>query len=308
MPSGQEYLIAASTRINHPAYHVDAQVAHARLAMLCMCYTSIYLERSQQSSSYDVSPGSAYRTRIWVDMAVCSVKHQKSPLPPSELHSLQEYALSHGFRHLAHINSRNRAVLHAIETLHSNAQKHPLEWDRLYRQSRYALPTLKDDFVLFILIAFASAPLLRLFIGRTRLKWKDGTNPLVYAAHFGKIEHARILLSNGVNLNRRGWDTNVNHRQFLPLEAAIRRGHFPMVNLFLAEGSPVPHEVFVNTFALRSWSPALIMSRLLQTDEFVEWAADVQDEGLLLRALDLTRYRHSYHPPHNRTSMGFNED
>ncbi|KAI9458501.1 ankyrin repeat-containing domain protein [Boletus coccyginus] len=262
-----------------------------------MCCVSIHLERSQQSGSYDVSPGSAHRTRIRVDnsdMVVRSIKYQKLPLPPPGLHSLQEYALSHGLHHLAHINPGNRVVLRAIKTLHSNAQKHPLEWDRLCSQLHYTLPSLKDDFVLFILIAFAPAPLLRSFIGRTQLKWKDGTNPLIYAARFGKIEHARILLSSGVSLNCRGWDLGYF---FYPLRVAVGRYDLQMVNLFLAEGGPVPNESFVK--ALNQdlpCFPAPVVSRLLQTDEFVECAADLQDEGLLLRTLDPASYRNSFHP------------
>jgi len=228
-------------------------------------------------------------------MAARSIKYQSSPPPSTALNSLHEYVLSHGFHHLAHINPGNRAVLRAIETLHSSAQQHPSEWDRLHSRSNCAWPTLKDDFVLFILIAFAPAPLFHAFIGRTRLRWKDGTNPLIYAASFGKIEHARILLSSGVSLNLRGRDVPFDHRQLLPLEAAVKRDDLRMVNLFLAEGScPVPHVLFVHALNRYCNIPARIVSRLLQTDQFVEWAADAPSEELL-RALDPAHY--PYPPP-----------
>ena len=290
--SWQEYLITDSTRINHPAYHVDEQAAHTQVALLCMCCIGIYLEQSLRSGGYEAPPQSTHRSRIWVgdsDIAARPITHDVSLLPSSQFHSLDEYVLIWGFSHLAHVNPRNRAILHAIKTLHSNAQQHPSEWDQLCRRSRDKWPTLKHDFVLLILIAFAHAPLLRLFIGRTQLKWKDGTNPLIYAASFGRVEHARILLSSGISLNRRGWDVNL-HRQLLPLEAAIQKRDFPMVNLFLTEGSPVPHELFMSALQRYCYIPARIVSRLLQTDEFVEWAADAWDKGLLLRALDPTRY------------------
>ena len=288
----QEYLVAGSARTNHPIYHVDEQAAHTQLALLCMCYIGILLERSRRSGGYEVPSQSTHISRTRVggsDAGARSTTYHGSPVPSSHSTSLDEYVLSWGFRHLAHINLRNREILHAIKTLHSDAQQHPSEWERLCRRSSL-WPTLKHDFVLSILITFAPPLLLRSFIGRVQLKWKDGTNPLIYAARFGKVEHARILLSSGVSLNHRGWDTDLDHHQLLPLEAAIRRNDFHMVNLFLIEGSSVPHKLFVSALELHCPIPGQIVSRLLQTDEFVEWAANVWDEVLLLRSLDPTRY------------------
>lgn len=153
-------------------------------------------------------------------------------------------------------------------------------------------PTLEHDVMLYILVAFAPEPLLRSFIGRARLKPKDGTNPLIYAADFRKIEHARTLLSTGVSVNCRGWNVYGRY-QALPIQIVVPHGtfDFPMLDLFLDEGSAVPHEVFIHVFQQHCYIPTHIVSRLLQTDEFVEWAADVQDQELLLLALDFTRYR-----------------
>jgi ankyrin repeat protein len=308
----QEYLIADSTRAKHPVYHVDEQAAHTHLAILCMSYISVYLEQGQRSGNYEVSPQSTLRTKIRLDdsdMPARSIKSHMSPPPPFESHSLDGYVLSWGFHHLAHINSGHRAVLRAIETLHLNAQRHPLGWDQLcWRSNTFGIPwpTLKHDFVLYILTAFAPAPLLRSFIGRALLKSKDGTNPLIYAARLGTAEHARILLSSGVSLNRRGWDIYLDHHQVLPLEAAVTgRGDKRIVDMFLTEGSPVPHELFVSALRRYCNIPARSVSRLLQTDEFVEWAADVQDEGLLLRALDPTRYplTHTFQPSQQDTDV-----
>ena len=268
--------------------------------MLCMCYLGICLEQGRRSGGHEVSPESARRTRIRVndsDIAAHPKTYHGLPVPSSQLHSLDEYVLSLGFRHLAHVNPRNRTILYAIKTLHFNAQQHPSEWDQLRRRAGnmlWCLPALKHDFVLFILVAYAPAPLLRSFIGRTQLKLKDGTNPLIYAARFGKVEHARILLSSGVSLNCKGWDIYPGDPQLLPLEAATGSDGLCMVNLFLTEGSPVPHELFVSALRRHCNIPLPIVSRLLQTDEFVEWAADALDEALLLHPLDPTRYRVQY--------------
>ena len=264
-----------------------------------MSYVGIYLEHSQKLGDYDVSPPkSTPRSRI---RDATSLEHVL-PLPSSDSLSLDEYVLPWGFCHLSYVNPRNRAVLRAIATLRSSAQRHPLQWDQLCRRSGYVWPTLKHDFVLFILIAFAPAQLLRLFIGRAQLKWKDGTNPLVYAARCGTIEHARILLASGVSLHQRGRDLDVYlNCQVLPLEAAASNGDFHMVDIFLGEGSPVPYKLLTEALKSPGLFPARTVSKLLQTDEFVEWAAEVQDEGLLLRPFDPTHYAN--HPAHKLSQL-----
>ena len=196
-------------------------------------------------------------------------------------------------------------VLQAIVDLQLNAQQHASEWERLCN-SAHSLnviwPTLKHDLVLYILIAFAPEPLLCSFLSHATLQLKDGTNPLTYAAHFGKTEHARTLLSRGVGLGRRGWHPR-DHRMVLPLEVAIERGDCAMVDLFLAKGSPVPHELFVSALKKEYCRiPVRIVWRLLQTDDFVEWAGSTQDEDLLLRSLDPMRY--SYSESSEQISMG----
>ena len=155
---------------------------------------------------------------------------------------------------------------------------------------------LKHNFILYILIAFAPARLLCSFVGRAPLKCKDRTNPLIYAANFGKVEHAKILLSSSACLNNRGWDIWVDHHQHLPLEAALSFGDIPMVNLFLTKGSLVPQELFVHGLTCPSHFPAISMSKLAQTDEFTEWAVTSQDKELFSRALDPQWYDCGHRP------------
>ena len=255
-----------------------------------MHYLHVYLEQGQGADNQEVSRQRTRNTGQWSDdssMAAHPIKRHRSTPPSSESHSLIEYVLSRGFSHLADINPGKREVLPAIEALHSTAQQHPSKWYQLHRRSHNQWPTLNDDFVLFILIAFAPISLLHSYIGSTQLKPKDGTNPLTYAARFGRIEHARTLLSRGIKLNGR---VRQGRGQVLPLEAAVSCRHYKMVDLFLAEGSPVPHKLFVDALESNQSMTAPIVSRLLQTDEFTEWAADAQNPALLLRALDLSRY------------------
>ena len=258
-----------------------------------MSYTVIYLQQSQQPGSHETLSQAIHETRVRdTDLDVVrSVTDQRSSQPIFDFHMLHEYVLRFGFRHLSHINPSNRDVLHALKTLNSNAQRHPLSWDRLCRMSNIGIPwpTLKHDIILYILIAFAPVRLLRSFVGRAPLKCKDGTNPLIYAAGFGRVEHAKILLSSGACLNNRGWDIWHDHCQLLPLEAALRLGDLPMIDLFLTEGSLVPQKLLVDGLTHLSF-PATSMSRLAQTDEFTEWAVTSQDEELFSRAMDPASY------------------
>ncbi|KAH0831165.1 ankyrin repeat-containing domain protein [Lanmaoa asiatica] len=208
------------------------------------------------------------------------IPFQKTPsLQLFESHPLLQYVLSVGFSHLTHVNPRNRAILRAIEDFHLSARQHPSEWKQLYERADPPLISqlnVEHDLALYILIGFAPERLLRSFIGRMQLQPKDGTNPLIYAANFGKIEHARTLLSRGTNPNHQGlnvWDS----RQALPLDCH--------------KGSHVPHGLFMEVLkeGLNLIS-ARIVSRLLQTDDFVEWVADIRDESIIPRALDDRRY------------------
>ena len=208
---------------------------------------------------------------------------------------LFEYVLSNGFRHLAYVNPRNRVVLRAIVDLPSHVQQHPLEWEHLCENTtsypRIPWPTLKHDLVPYILIAFAPEPMLRLYLERSQPYPKDGTNPLIYAAYFTKIEHSRTLLSSGVSLHRTGWHVR-DPRQLLPIEVAAEGdGCHAIVDLFLKTESPVPQELFVRALGERGYLfPACNAARLLQTDEFCEWATGIRDEELFLGALDPMRY------------------
>ncbi|KAF8557491.1 ankyrin, partial [Imleria badia] len=293
--SVKEYLVGDSARIKHPAYHINEQLAHTQLALLCMCYIAAYIKCGQQSSGYGGLPRDSYTTTMRRGDSDVIPSHATS-----ESHPLLDYVQTLGFYHLRFINLGSRVVvLRALETLQGEVQQYPSDWEQLCERS-YSFyppwPTLKHDLALYILTAYALEPLLRSYIGRSKLKLKDGTNPLIYAAHFGKAEHARTLLSSGVNLNRRGWSVGPDPHQVLPLEVAVvHKLNNPTVDLFLKEGSPVAGKLFANALEKRFSSfSASIVARLLQTDQFAEWAVDI-DEGHLLRALSPSRY--SGYPP-----------
>ena len=259
-----------------------------------MYYITVYLQESQRSGGHDVSPQQTNaRIRRIDNLGIPSYlpRHHKPPPSSSDSHPFLAYVRSCGFQHLENVSLREKEVLRAIVALQSVMQSFPLEWERLCGRSGSLdkdWPTLKHDFVLYILIAFAPTPLLSLYIGRPRLEPKEGTNPLTYAAAFRKVEHAKILLSKGVSLNHRG--LNIDHRRVLPIEVAVERGDPNMVHLFLTEGSPIPRQLFES--AVKEWTrySARVVSKLLQTDEFVEWATIVWNERRFLSALDPTSY------------------
>lgn len=268
-----------------------------------MCYIVAYVERSQHPGGYQASPRDIYRTQIYYDdydmdmvdsnvIGCPGLLYQAFISYASISHPLLEYVIDHGFEHLAHVNPRNQTVLRAIMGLQLHVEQHPSKWTELCQKAKFSFtrwPTLKHDLVLYILIAFAPEPMLRHYFDRVAPKLKDGTNPLIYAAYFSEIEHCRTLLSRGVSLDRSGWHVD-GSLQVLPIEVAARRAEYDVVDLFLRAGSPIPHKVFVSALEEPFWKfPACNVARLLQTDEFVEWATHVDDK-LLLRASDSTRY------------------
>lgn len=272
-----------------PAYHIDPQYAEGQLAQFCMCYIAARLNQAQgfggEGSLFHITHGS----KVDLDFKEISgnVGHHAANSPSLESHSLLEYVLSHTFNHLAQVNPENKTVLKALIALEVDVRRNPLEWERMCeeRNSTFAWPTSKDDFLFYILISFAPEQLLRSFLGRSLVKPRVGTNPLVYAAQLDRVEHAGTLLSRGATLNCSGlWRS----RQAIPLEVAVHCGSSAVANLFLTQGSSIPRRLFVDitkTGYLNGSAGVCIVARLLQTDDFAEWAVDVQDEFPFLRFL-----------------------
>ena len=98
--------------------------------------------------------------------------------------------------------------------------------------------------------------------------------------HFNKVDHARTLLSQGVDVNSSGCDTN-GMKHALPLVVALRHKNDMLVDLFLKEGSAaIPEQVYRTMLhTARCEYPPHLISSLLQADEFVEWAMMVQGIG-----------------------------
>ena len=210
------------------------------------------------------------------------------------------YVFTDGFNHLAYLGRANHAVLKDMAILQSDIQRYPAAWEQIRRKSQshrlpVPWPACEHDFMLYVLTAFGSDSLLRAYLGPARriLKPRYRTNPLVYAAHFGKPQHARLMLSRGAQVNERGLAVEGPH-QPLPLEVAVSRQQEAMVDLLLSTGSVVPKQLFARTTDHNF--PIRIARRLLQTDEFVEWAAEPGNKppsplGLLARRLPLVYER-----------------
>ena len=208
---------------------------------------------------------------------------------------LLHYALRHSFRHLECLESEDSAIIDGMTTLRSDIQQHPVEWQRICELAIPRLPypswislAAQHDFVICILIFLLPEPFLRAFLRRAPFKAIDGTNPLIYAAYFGKIEHARTLLSWGVgHVNCTGLDVQ-RPRQVLPLEVAFYRQHHSLFDLFLSDWRvTVPLRLFSSVFDGRYLERAPRMAaRLLQCDEFAEWVADDQRKQSLRKVLD----------------------
>ncbi|KAF8137382.1 hypothetical protein EV363DRAFT_1428288, partial [Boletus edulis] len=293
--SVKEYITGNLTRIKLPQYHISHQGAHEHLARICICYIALYLKHihaSSESTSQHrimrtINDQPHNTTRVW------SYVSNGSPAVFSS-QELLSYVFTDGFNHLAHLGPANHVVLKDMVTLQSDIQRHPTAWENIcWTSQRYKLlvpwPGPEHDFMLYVLTAFASDSLLRAFLGPTRrtVKPRYRTNPLVYAAHFGKPQHAQLLLSHGAKVNERGLVVQA-YRQDIPLEVAVSRQHDAMVDLLLSTGSVVPKQLFTRTTD-RNF-PIRIARRLLQTDEFMEWVAERGNKppsplGLLERRL-----------------------
>ena len=140
-------------------------------------------------------------------------------------------------------------------------------------------PSSRHDFELYILIAYSSAELLQSFLSSRRLfKPRSGTNPLVYAADLRKTGHAMVLLAFGADVNMGGLAIDDSHRT-LPLAVSIDRSEDVLVGELLQRGCPVSSKLLATTVCL-PWCSARVLVKLMQTDEFVEWAHEIGDEKL----------------------------
>ena len=192
---------------------------------------------------------------------------------------LLSYVFADGFNHLAYLGSANHVVLNDMMALQLDIQRHSDAWEVIHQMSCHHKPPIpwparNHDFMHYVLIAFSSTSLFLAFLrrGSNVLEPRDQTNPLVYAAHFGKAQHAQMLLSRGANVNERGLIVDAS-RQALPLEIAVGRRHDALVDILLSAGSMVPKRLFaLSTYYFKF--PVHVVRRLLETDQFVEWAAE----------------------------------
>ena len=220
---------------------------------------------------------------------------------------LLKYVLSHGFSHLSHLGLDNAGVFKDMETLQVVIYRNTWEWDRLCKlvpsiHSGIPWPSSEHDFTMYTLVAFASDALFRAFLDRPALSPREGTNPLVYAAHFGKTNRARALISRGADVNHWGLvvdksavdDSNMgmsiadssDERKAMPIQVAVDRWHAEMFDLFLAQGSTIPGGLLTHVLRVQPHQfPLYIIRRLLQTTEFVKWAAAPWDDRRLLEAV-----------------------
>lgn len=262
-------------------------------------------------------------------IAMCLEEMKESPSVTRERHvtlttsrgsrPLFKYVLSHAFSHLSYLGPGNAGIFKDIESLQVVIRQHNWEWDRICGlvpsvRSGIPWPTSEHHVTIYTLVAFGSEALFRTFVRRTALTPREGTNPLIYAAYFGKIEHARLLISQGVDINLRGLivdamvtnlsDTDamdvdeldengsgsdvshVGDGKAIPLEVAVDHWHAEAVDLLLAHGSIVPDRLLARVLGEQPHDfPLYIINRLLQTAEFVKWSITPWENRGLMEAL-----------------------
>ena len=266
--SVQEYLMSEFSHTKLPQYHINWECAHLQLARSCMCYISVFLQRSRGPDSSSNGDTSEYRI----------------PIHPMS-NRLLDYVLEDALDHFRYIGSQTESVLHDLKVLAEDIERHSKVWDNMcLGASRIAdsitpsWPVSSHDLPLYILVAFAPDSLLQTYLPRPVLEPKKGTNPLVYAAYLNKHEQARTLLLRGAKLNCRGWETDGSF-QALPIEVALRNGHHSMATFFVVEGSILSPQIFTNILSHHYGSiPTSVKRMLLQTDDFAEAVNDVLND------------------------------
>jgi ankyrin repeat protein len=198
---------------------------------------------------------------------------------------LLDYVLDDALDHFGYLGSKFESAVPDVALLAQDIQQHSEIWDNVFIPARWEIgttphwPAARHDLLLYIFVAFAPNSFMSAFFRDNALKPKEGTNPLVYAAHFNKDEHARTLLSRGARLDHRAWET-IGFRQSLPIEVAFQNRHYAMITHFLEEGSTVPPHIFTDSFFKRNRDrdapfctpmiPSSIARVLVQSDDFVE--------------------------------------
>ncbi|KAF8552325.1 ankyrin [Imleria badia] len=281
--SVKEYLVGELVHAKLPTYHIVLEDAHEQLARLCMTYIAFCLEGMRECKSR-----SSILTRE-PDLGIAASYASRS---------LLKYVLSDGFNHLAHLGSSNARILKDIETLQRITRRYTWEWDRMRKlvpsiRTGVPWPTSEHDFMLYTLIAFASDALFETLVRRTGLTPREGTNPLVYVAHFGKTGHARALISQGADVNHPGLvvndldaDNPDEDSVVVSLEVAVDRWNAEIADLLLAHGAIVPDRLLARVLGEQPHNfPLYIINRLLQTAEFSKWAINPWENRGLLEAL-----------------------
>ena len=255
-------------------YHVGRESAHLLVVRSCMCYISICLKHGQGTAPAGVSSGTG-----------ASSERMDRPHPMSQ--RLLDYVLDDALDHFGCLGSKFESALPDITVLAEDIRQHSELWDHVYIPARWEIgikprwPAARHDLPLYILVAFAPNSFMRAFFREKALKPKEGTNPLVYAAHFNKDDHAHTLLLRGARLDHRGWETS-GFRQSLPIEVAFQNRHYAMITHFVEAGSTVPPHIFTYSFFKRNnffnhdgpscipMIPSSIARVLVQTDDFAE--------------------------------------
>ncbi|KAF8427221.1 hypothetical protein L210DRAFT_3652657 [Boletus edulis BED1] len=306
--SVKEYLVGDLVQAKLPRYHIILEDAHEHLARLSMAYISFCLEEMMECR--DRSSNTTREQDLMLTTSYAS-------------RPLLKYVLSYGFSHLSHLEFGNAGILEDMETLQVVICRRTWEWDHLRKlvpstPSAIPWPGSEHDFMIYNLVAFASDALFDTYLGRSTLTPREGTNPLVYAAHFGKYDHAKALILRDANVNHWGLavdemgaddsdeddmddvdgldeddvdsDTLIadcsDARKVMPIQAAVDHWHAEMLDLLLAHGSIIPDRLLTRVLSVQPHRfPLYIIRRLLQTAEFITWAATPWDNRRLLEAV-----------------------
>ncbi|KIJ12472.1 hypothetical protein PAXINDRAFT_171164, partial [Paxillus involutus ATCC 200175] len=168
---------------------------------------------------------------------------------------LVRYAVESGFLHIGHICEDDQSIIPLLLELQERVSMFPSNYVRIIptRLSRInSMPawrlTAIPDLALHIIIRFGPPWLLRQYLDQHPLKVIEPSNPLTYAAQFGDVYRATILLDKGLDVNKKGIFV-CSYEPIacvLPLTAAAmacgNEHKDSLITLFLERGSNIPSD------------------------------------------------------------------
>ncbi|KAF9242323.1 ankyrin repeat-containing domain protein [Melanogaster broomeanus] len=227
-------------------YSVKASVA------TCVEYLSGSPPLSKSLDKYFIHLSTA--NHLLASISIHCIIFHDTIYPPTNSHEsrrprLLDYALRSGFLHMRYICEEDQSILSVLFELQDEVSINPAKYEDVpsWHGGLWWLTTI-PALALHLVIRFGPPWLLRHYLDQHQLEAIEQRNALAYAAQFGEVQHATILLDKGLDINKEG--TFVGFEDLvscLPLKAAAmaheNEHQGSLMTLFLERGSSIPSDI-----------------------------------------------------------------